>query len=57
MTNKQKPFTSEKWLHYQDVKVLKTKVKPTEDDKKKVEEFRKFIDEKIKKEEDTKREK
>lgn len=54
MANKQKPFTSEKWLYYQDVKVLKTKVKPTKEDKKKVEEFRKFIDEKIKKEEDTK---
>ena len=55
MNNKQKPFTSDKWLHYQDVKVLKTKVKPTEDEKKKIEEFRKFIDEKAKKEEDTRR--
>lgn len=55
MTNKQKAFTSDKWLYYQDVKVLKEKVKSTKEDKKKVEEFRKFIDEKIKNEEDAKR--
>lgn len=55
MTNKQKAFTSDKWLYYQDVKVLKAKVKSTKEDKKKVEEFRKFIDEKIKNEEDAKR--
>ena len=46
--NKEKIFKSDKWLYYQDVKVLKTKIKPTNEDKKKVEEFRKFIDKKEK---------
>lgn len=53
MTNeedKSKLFKSEKWLYYQDVKVLKMKVKPTDEDKKKVEDFRRFIDRKIKEE-------
>lgn len=49
-------FKDQRWNEYQSVEVLKTKVKPTEEDKKKVEEFRKFIDEKIKKEEDTQKE-
>lgn len=51
--NKEKHLKDEKWLYYQDVKVLKTKVKPTEEEEKKVKDFRKFID---KKEEDTKKE-
>lgn len=51
--NKEKPFKSDKWLYYQDVKVLKTKVKPTKEDEKKIEDFRKFIN---KKEEDAKKE-
>ena len=47
MTNKEdKQFKNDKWLYYQDVQMLKTKVKSTEEDKKKVEEFRKFINEK-----------
>lgn len=47
MTNEEyKQFTSDKWLYYQDVKRLKIKVKTTEEDKKKIEQFRKFINEK-----------
>lgn len=56
MTRKDKSFKSDKWLYYQNVKPLNIYVEPTEEDKKKVEEFRKFIDEKIKKKEDTKKE-
>ena len=47
---KEELFKSKRWTEYQDVKVLNIKVKPTEEDKKKVEEFRKFIDKKIEKE-------
>ena len=47
-------FKDKRWTEYQNVEVLKTKVQLTEEDKKKAESFRKFIDEKIKNEEDTK---
>lgn len=47
---RQEPFKSEKWLYYQDVKSTNIYVKPT---KKDVEEFREFINDKIKK--DTKK--
>ena len=49
---KQEPFKGEKWLYYQDVKPTNISVKPTERTKKDVEEFRNFIDKKIKKEKD-----
>lgn len=49
--NKEKLFTAPRWNEYQDVKPLNIHISPTEEDKKKVEEFRMFIDEKIKKEE------
>ncbi|MCI9434770.1 MAG: hypothetical protein HFI86_05840 [Bacilli bacterium] len=54
MTEKREPFKSDKWLYYQNVKPLNIYVEPTEKDKRDVEEFRKFIDEKIKNEKDTK---
>ena len=53
MDKKEELFKEPRWKNYQPVKVLKTKVKPTEEDEKKVKDFRKFID---KKEEDTKKE-
>ena len=56
MDKKEELFKSPRWNTYQPVDVLKTTVKPTEEDKKKVEDFRKFIDGKIKKEEATKKE-
>ena len=46
--NNKKPFKSDKWLYYQDVKVLKTRIKLTEKDKEKINEFRKFINDKEK---------
>lgn len=49
MKNTQEPFKSEKWLYYQDVKPTNIYVEPDEKTKKNIEEFRKFIDEKIKK--------
>lgn len=49
---KEKEYSSQKWLYYQDVKVLNKKVKLTEKEKKKVEAFNKFIEEK---EKDTKK--
>lgn len=55
MDKKEELFKAPRWNTYQPVEILKTKVQPTEDDKKKNEEFRKFIDEKVKKEEDTNR--
>ena len=55
--NKEKMFSAPRWNKYQPVKPLNIYVKPTEETKKKVEEFRKFIDEKVKKEEDSKKEK
>lgn len=54
MDKKEELFKSPRWNTYQPVDVLKTTVKPTEEDKRKAENFRKFIDEKIKKE-DTKK--
>lgn len=51
---KEKLFSSSRWKNYQPVEVLKTKVKRTTADEKSAEEFIKFIEEKIKKEEDTK---
>jgi len=53
MDKKEKLFNDPRWKEYQPVEVLKTKVKPTKEDEKKVEDFRKFID---KKEEDAKKE-
>lgn len=50
---KEKLFKDKRWTEYQNVKVLNTKVKSTEEDKKKAEEFRKFIDKKIEKEKGT----
>lgn len=44
----QVPYSGEKWKHYQDVKPLNIKVKPTKEDKKKITEFRKMIDKKNK---------
>lgn len=55
MCEKEKLFKAPRWNTYQPVDVLKTKVKLTREDMKKIEEFRKFINEKIKNEEDTKR--
>ena len=43
-----KNFASEKWRHYQDVEPLDIYVPLTEEEKKKVEAFEKFIDEKEK---------
>lgn len=51
---KEELFSSPRWKNYQPVEVLKTKVKRTKKDEKSSEEFVKFIDEKIKKEEDAK---
>lgn len=51
---KEKLFSSPRWKNYQPVEVLKTKVKRKKEDEKNTEEFIKFIDEKIKKEEDAK---
>lgn len=48
----EKLFTSPRWTEYQDVKPLNIYVPPTEEDKRNVEEFRKYIDEKIEKEEE-----
>lgn len=42
-------FKSDRWTKYQNVKVLKGKKTLTEEDKKKIKEFRKFIDKKIEK--------
>lgn len=53
MDEKEELFKDSRWKKYQPVEVLKTKVKPTEEDEKKVKEFRKFID---KKEEDINKE-
>ena len=53
-TKKEELFKSLRWNTYQDDEALKTKVKPTEEDKKKVEDFRNFIDEKIKNERESK---
>lgn len=55
MDKKEDLFKAPRWNTYQSVDVLKTKVKSTKEDKKKIEEFRKFIDEKTKNEEGTKR--
>lgn len=52
---KEELFSSPRWKNYQPVEVLKTKVKRTKEDEKNAEEFVKFIEEKIKKEEDTKK--
>lgn len=43
-----KNFSGEKWKHYQDVEPLNIYVPLTEEEKKKVEAFEKFIDEKEK---------
>nr|DAL65788.1 MAG TPA_asm: hypothetical protein [Caudoviricetes sp.] len=51
---KEELFSSPRWKNYQPVEVLKTKVKRKKEDEKNTEEFIKFIDEKIKKEEDAK---
>ena len=53
---KEKPFSALRWNEYQSVKPLKIYVKPTEETKKKVEDFRQFINKKIEQEEDTKKE-
>lgn len=53
---KEKPFSAPRWNEYQSVKPLKIYVKPTEETKKKVEDFRQFINKKIEQEEDTKKE-
>lgn len=45
--DKEKLFKEPRWTTYQPVQVLNVKVQPTEDDKQKIEEFRKFIDKKI----------
>ena len=45
--DKEKLFKDPRWTIYQPVQVLNIEVQPTEDDKKKVEEFRRFIDETI----------
>lgn len=45
--DKEKLFKDPRWTTYQPVQALNIEVQPTEDDKKKVEEFRKFIDETI----------
>lgn len=50
---KEEMFKSKRWTEYQDVKVLNIKVKPTVEDKKKAEEFRKFVDKKTEKEQGT----
>lgn len=52
MEKKEELFKDPRWNKYQPVEVLKTKVKPTKEDEKKVEDFRNFID---KKEEDAKK--
>ena len=49
-----KLFKAPRWNNYQDVEVLKTKVNETADDKKKIDNFRKFIDNEILKEQGTK---
>lgn len=51
---KDKLFSSLRWKTYQPVEVLKTKVKRTKEDEKNAEEFVKFINEKIRKEESIK---
>ena len=51
---KEELFSSPRWKNYQPVEVLKTKVKRKKEDEKNTEEFIRFIDEKIKKEEDAK---
>lgn len=48
MEKKEELFKETRWNKYQPTEVLKTKVKPTEKDEKKVEDFRKFIDKKEK---------
>lgn len=45
--DKEKLFKDLRWTTYQPVQVLDIEVQPTEDDKRKVEEFRRFIDETI----------
>lgn len=51
---KEELFKTPRWVEYQHVDTLNIKVKETEEDKKKVEEFRKFIDENVEKEKNTK---
>lgn len=51
---KEKFFKAPRWVEYQHVDTLNITVKETEEDKKKVEEFRKFIDENLEKEKNTK---
>ena len=51
---KEELFSSPRWKNYQPVEVLKKKVKRKKEDEKNTEEFIKFIDETIKKEEDAK---
>lgn len=46
---KEKLFKAPRWVKYQHVDTLNVKLKETEEDKKKVNEFRKFIDENVKK--------
>ncbi len=40
---KQKNYSSEKWLHYQNVEVLTITVKPTKEDQEKIKKFNEFI--------------
>lgn len=51
---KEELFKAPRWVEYQHVDMLNIKVKETEEDKKKVDEFRKFIDENVEKEKNTK---
>lgn len=46
--NKDEKFKSDKWLYYQDVKVLKTKITLTEEQKMAIKDFHDFIDNKEK---------
>lgn len=43
MIKKEPKKTDEKWIHYQDVKVLNIEVKPTEKTEKDIKEFLEFI--------------
>ena len=45
--DKDKLFKDPRWTTYQSVQVLNVMVKPTEEDKKQVEDFRKFVDKTI----------
>lgn len=48
MNKSEKLFQTPRWNVYQNVKVLKTKSKPTKEDIQKIKEFRKFTDENTK---------